>query len=195
MPDNMNHPFFFHANKRFEALVGRSGPFEHWFGDSGLSKIVNPPKIGAVQQLLDLDLSDPRLGIANPSIRRLPLFYGFQFEDGFMEYEVLGDCSIRILKLDESSFYNTWPYANYPANFPKLPLDITDPESSTIETFQQDVWQWIDPKESGKFIAIVPPSSLYGVHLWQEDSDFDDVHVKFFFDPVTNHVRIYNECD
>lgn len=195
MSDDENNPFFFYAGYRFEANIGRQGAYHHWFGDTGNFKILNPPKKGSIHQLLELDLNDPTLSPIKKTLEKLPLYYSFQFEEGLLEYTVNSNGAIEITKLDIESFDLEWPYEGYPNSFGKKPISLTAPKESTLEDFQEDVWQWIDPEEKEKFIAVVPPSSLYGVNLWEEDSNFDHIHVKFFFNPETNSVRVYNECD
>lgn len=196
MSKDENQPFFYFRGTRTEARVEEAGTYAHWFGNTNSFSIKNPPKTGAVHQLLDLDLRDPALGLAECGLARLPLYYGFQFEgDDALEYIFGEQGEIEILILNEASYCASWPYAGYPKSFPKKPFTLTKPVATTLDQFEQNVRQGIDPREADKFIAVVPPSSLYGVHLWEEDSDYDHIHVKFFFNPNRRHVRVYNECD
>jgi hypothetical protein len=193
--DHPNKPFFYYAQTSFEGQVGQKGNFDHWFGHTGTFKIVNPPSKGKLHQVLELDLKDPAFSFIKCGLDKLPLLYCFQFEDGCLEYDILPDRKIRITKLDEDSYDREWPYEGYPKRFKKIPLKISDPNETTIEEFRTKVWQGITPEESAKFIAVVPPSSLYNFNLWEEDSNFDHIHVKFFFDPNTNSVKVSNACD
>ena len=143
---------------------------------------------------MTLDLRDPVLGLNLTGIQLLPLIYGFHFQWGPFEYEVLDTNHIRITELDASSFDKDWPYKNYPAQFSKIPMRLSDFQQSSLEEFEKNVWQGIDPKEADKFICIVPPSARYGVHLWQKDNDRDFISIKFFVDAARRKVTVSNEC-
>ena len=188
-------PFFFYGSRRFGAEIGKSGEFEHFVGHSDELVIQRRPAKGTLHQLVNLDLRDPRLGLSVPGLSRLPLVYSFQFESGRVEYDVLADNQIRVTHLNEETFQADFLYADYPRTFPKTGCSLTKPEVSTLESFAADVWQGIRESEKDKFICVVPPSPLFDVHLWRPDDHGDDIHVKFFFDPLSRHVAAYNECD
>lgn len=190
-----NQPFFFFQNRRFEVQIGMVSQFAHFFGHAENLTIQKRPLKGSLHQLVNLDLRDPELGVKIAGLTRLPLLYCFQFETGLLEYDILANDQIRITHLDEEGFGEEWPYENYPEYFPKQPFAIGNQADSSLEAFGRDVWQGVEGKEKDKFICIVPPSPLYQVHLWDEDSDFDHIHVKFFVDASTRHVTVYNECD
>ncbi len=195
MSENENQPFFYYGGFRTEARMGEISHYSHWFGDVLPYSITNAPSQGGLHQVLNLDLSDPALRLEGCGLARLPLIYGFQFQYGELEYVILENGNIEIIELDEEGFDSSWPYAGYPSVFPKQSFRLIEPIQSSFDEFQKDVWQWLDPQESEKFVAIVPPSALYPVRLWEEESDFDHIHVKFFFDVKNRHVRVYNECD
>lgn len=188
-------PFFFFGNHRFSAEIGKSGEFDHFVGHSDELAIQRRPAKGTLHQLVSLDLRDPKLGLAVAGLSRLPLLYGFQFESGRLEYDVLADNQIRITHLDEDSFQDDWPYPDYPTTFPKIDFSLTNPEQSSLESFAGDVWQGIRESDRDKFICIVPPSPLFNAHLWRPEDHGDDIHVKIFFDPLKRQVVAYNECD
>jgi hypothetical protein len=188
-------PFFFFQNRRFEAELGKTGEFDHFFGHSHNLTVQRSPPRGKLHQVVNLDLRDPALGMTIPGLTRLPLLYCFCFETGLVEYDLLADDQVRITRLDEGSFSDDCPYADYPNHFPKHSIIIGGFQECPLDKFGADVWQGIPSGEEKNFICIVPPSPLYGVHLWDEDSDCDWVHVKFFVDLKSRHVTAYNECD
>lgn len=187
-------PFFFYRNRRFRAQIGKTGPFTHRFGHAFDLHIHGALRVGQVHQLLSLDLADPILALELAGLSRLPLVYGFQFEEGALEYDLINDNEIRVKSLDEESFCENWPYPHYPSKFTALPFSLGPAEDCTLTKFAEEVWQGIPEDDHDKFICIVPPSSRYGVHLWEE-SDFDHIHIKFFVDLTKKHVKVYNECD
>ena len=179
----MDHPYFFYHNRRFDGQIGQRGKYDHFFGHGGTVRIQNPPSKGSLHELINLDLRDPNLQLHIEGLTRLPLLYCFQFEDGLLEYDLLPDNQIKLTKLKEKSFDAKWPYPDYPTQFPKLPFRTSDPTASTLDDFAKDVWQGVPPSEKDKFICVVPPSNLYNVHLWEDDSNFDHISIKFFVDP------------
>jgi len=194
MAKDAHQPFFYADGHRVEARVGRVGEFEHWFGDSGLCRVKNPPEPAPVQQLLDLDLRDPRLGLTHSSLMRLPLYFPFQYEQGFMKYYVDPSGAIEITGLDIGSYDEEWPYENYPERFEKLSVDMTTPQQMSLNEFSKDVWQGVRTIDaSGKFVAIVPPSSLYHACLWDEEHNMDHISIKFYFEPASRTVQVHCE--
>ena len=188
-------PFFFSQDHRFNAEIGKAEEFDHFVGHSDDLTIQRRLQKGTLHQLVNLDLRDPKLGLTVAGLSRLPILYGFQFESGRLEYDVLADNQIRVTHLDEDSFQDDWPYPGYPRLFPKISFSLTNPEESSLESFAENVWQGIRASERDKFICIVPPSPLFEAHLWRPEDHDDDVHVKVFFDPSNRHVVAYNECD
>lgn len=193
---DIHNPFFYFRGQRFEAVIGTSGEYDHWFGSAGDFKVNGQPKgKRGIHQLMTLDLRDPIISNIFSGIDRLPLFYGFHYESGHLEYAIADSRSITITDLDESSYSIDWPYPEYPAEFPVIPFTLTSPSRCSLETFEEDVWQHVDRRFADHFIAIIPPSDAYGVNLWDKKSNCDFVHVKCFIDPSSNHAVVYNECD
>ena len=192
----IHNPFFFYRGRRFEAVIGARNEFQHAFGAVGGFTVHGQPKgKRGLHQLLTLDTRDPALAGIFSGVPLLPLFYGFHYESGLVEYQVTDATTVNITKLDETSYDVLWPYEGYPAAFPVHPFTLTQPTQCDLDTFERAVWQHIDRRFADQFIAIVPPSDAYEVNLWHDASNFDDIHVKCFVDPATKRAVIYNECD
>lgn len=196
MKPEIHNPFFFYRGHRFEGVVGIRNEFQHTFGASG-GFTVNGQPVGkrGLHQLLTLDTGDPVLTGIFSDIPRLPLFYGFHYESGLVEYRLTDTSTIAITSLDESSYDVQWPYEGYPETFPVHSLTLTPPTPCDLATFERDVWQGIDRHFADCFIAIIPPSDAYGVNLWRPRNNLDSIHVKCFVNPTSKEVVIYNECD
>jgi len=191
----IHNPFFYHRGRRFEAIIGKTGKYHHIFGATGGFQIESAGNIKPLlHQLLTLDTTDPILAGILPNLPRLPIFYGFHYESGRLEYDLPSPDTIRITELKPKYNLN-WPYENYPESFPSQPFTITEPEPCELATFKAEVWQGIDDKYADHFVAIIPPSDSYQVDLWRPGRNLDDIHLKFFFNPQTQHAVIYNECD
>jgi hypothetical protein len=198
MPE-IHNPFFFWRGYRFEAVVGKQSKYHHSFGAVGGFKVLGqPPGKRGLHQILTLDLRDPALaalGAVLQGISRLPIFYGFYYESGTVEYVLTKDGVISISELDKTTYDIHWPYDDYPASFPVQPITLTSPVPCDLATFAREVWQGIKPRFSDHFIAIIPPSDAYGVNLWHPENNCDFIHVKSFFDPISRQTVVYNECD
>jgi hypothetical protein len=193
----MKRPFFFFRNRRFAARIGHVGEFDHFFGHSEDLILQKEPAVGYLHQLITLDLRDPSVGLQIEGLNFLPLLYGFQFDGCQLEYSLVSDNAISILKLDENRFDKSWPYSDYPARFPKIPFSLNSIEDCTLEEFEQDLWQGVSRTvHKDKFICVVPPNpSLYKVNLWEKEREYEYVNVKFFVDPLKRHVFVENETD
>ena len=192
----IHNPFFFYRGRRFEAVIGTRGKYQHSFGAVGGFAVHGQPQDQrGLHQLLTLDTSDPVLAGIFSGLPLLPLFYGFHYESGGVEYRLTDATTIAITKLDATSYDEHWPYAGYPATFPVQPFTLTEPKRCSLKTFGRDVWQDVERRFANHFIAIIPSSDAYHVNLWHDDNNFDDIHIKCFVDPATRQVVVYNECD
>jgi hypothetical protein len=196
MPNpEIHNPFFFFRGRRFEAVIGTRNEYRHAFGAVGGFRVNGQPKRKrGLHQLLTLDTRDPVLAGIFSDLPLLPIFYGFHYESGIVEYQITDASTVSITQLDESSYDVDWPYEGYPAAFPVHPFTLTQPTECDLATFERDVSQHVHRRWADHFIAIIPPSDAYGVNLWHEDNNFDHIHVKCFVDPATRRAVIENEC-
>ena len=180
---------------RVAALDDAAGT--HRFG--GPLALDIPPKNGRMppplHRVLTLDARDPLLELSAEATV-LPLIYGFRINACEMSYRVQPDGGIAELAVD-GSLHNvaTWPYAGYPTEFPPLPVRLLDAGVATPEQVYNLTWQSVislDP--AAGIVVIVPPCERYGVSLWGEMGDAEDVQVIFEIEPDSLRVRAYNQC-
>jgi hypothetical protein len=117
----IHNPFFFYRGRQFEAVIGRRNEYQHAFGAVGGFTVRGRPEgQRGLHQLLTLDTRDPALAGIFSGLPRLPLFYGFHYEEGLVEYQITDPSTISITELDATSYEVHWPYPDYPAAFPSI---------------------------------------------------------------------------
>src|SRR5262245_9854047 len=77
-----------------------------------------------VQLLFRLNLRDPLSPIHIKGVDWLPLFYPFQYDACAMGYRILGDFEIEILTMETTEVIEDFPYPNFPAAFPQVPVEL-----------------------------------------------------------------------
>lgn len=77
-----------------------------------------------VQLLFRLNLRDPMSPIHINGVDWLPLFYSFQYDACAMGYRILGDFEIEILSVETTEMVEDFPYSQYPAAFPEVPVEL-----------------------------------------------------------------------
>ena len=103
MPISNTQPFFWHEGSACHIVVGEPGIYEHRFGGP-LELVVAdfPDEQRPLHRVLTLDLTDPRLEIRVPSVRLLPLLYGFVFDGCELRYQILSDKEVQVLELSRT---------------------------------------------------------------------------------------------
>ena len=102
---------------------GRGKRYQHFFGGPPRHR-GTVPKCGKhpVHLLYDLDLRDPKLGLTLPGVPRLPLYAAIQYEVSDLTYLVLEEDRIQILAPLARAWSKDFPYEEYPAEFPRVPV-------------------------------------------------------------------------
>lgn len=78
--------------------------------------------------VLTLDLSDARLGLQLPGIKRLPLCYGFRFGGEPTAYRMQTQNKAELLRPNRPKVDPEFPYADYPDAFPRVPMRLAELE-------------------------------------------------------------------
>ncbi len=185
-------PFFYYKQRRFEAKINHTGEFEHFFGHSDDVLISNPSQ-KRLNQVMNLDVRDPKLGFTIDGLTRLPLFFCFQFEFGRVEYRVTGENEVKLIEVTGSNFSDDRPYPGFPDEFPRIPMALSSSSPCQLNHFDADVSLLFSGNDTKDFVCIVPPSPLYGVNFWNGAPKFHATHLKFLFDIKNMHVMAYNE--
>jgi hypothetical protein len=55
-------------------------------------------------------------------------------------------------------------------------------------------WQGLDDEAADQLIVVVRPSECFGVSLWGESGDGEEVEVIFRVQPETGRVSVSNQC-
>jgi|GEM_PF-1425214 len=115
----------FVMNNIARAVVGADKTYAHMFGGVPRHAGVIPKGCQQPLHLLyTLDTSDPLCPISIPSIRYLPLYYGFPYNAGALGYKVISENEIQILHMESKSIVEDFPYPNYPDAFPETPISL-----------------------------------------------------------------------
>jgi len=107
--------------------VAQSERYSHWFGGEPKHKGCVPPgEEHATHLLLDLDLSDPQLGLASrfPNLTRLPLYNALQYNCCDMIYRVVSNDEIDIVwrETRDAAWNSNHPFDNYPPFFQRTSI-------------------------------------------------------------------------
>jgi hypothetical protein len=154
----------------------------------------NGGKSPTLHRVLTLSMSDPLLGFSINGVSELPLAYGFVHDGCRLKYRVISDGQIELLEAPSAKPSADWPYAKYPSAFPEKRFELRDEGEIEPDQVNELTWQGVeevDPAEG--VVAIVPPSTTYGVSLWG-DGDDELVQVVFEIDPKAGTVTAYNQC-
>lgn len=159
-----------------------------------------PKKLPQPQRLFTLDFDDPaleKLGLQiDAVVGHLPLLYAFQVSSCTMKYEIE---SMKLLNFEGESEGSGWPYDNYPNRFPTVPLALKAPRRINWKQLERDddwyglTWQDSRPGP-GEVLIVVPPNDIYGVSLWGEDGDDEQVQMVFRIDMKAAIIEAWNEC-
>jgi hypothetical protein len=151
-------------------------------------------KVPTLHRVLTLALSDPLIGFEIRGVAELPLVYGFVHDGCRLKYRVISDGKIEMLEAPTAPPSVDWPYPKYPAVLPEKRFGLRDDGEIEPDQVNELTWQGveeIDPAEG--VVAIVPPSTKYGMSLWG-DGDDELVQVVFEIDAKTGTVAAYNQC-
>src|SRR5690349_470147 len=118
-----------------------------------------------LRRTLTLDLH--HFDVGDPTLNMLPLIFPQTLSGGKMEYDASSGSGIRITAL-RGKPSDQWPYANYPSEFPLVPLAFSKPERCTYEQFIDGLPQ--APHDArDKMVVALPPteeSGKFGVGVW-----------------------------
>jgi hypothetical protein len=124
--------------------VGQSTRYAHRFGGEPKHEGCVPPgEEHATHLLLDLDLSDPQLGLASrfPNLTRLPLYNALQYNCCDMIYRVVVDDVIEILAWDTRNalWDKNFPFNNYPQFLPRTLMVAVPVEPQLLDLLNSGI--------------------------------------------------------
>lgn len=138
---------------------------------------------------------------AVPELPSIPLFYGFRHSGCRLEYGIVDESTIEILKLDPETPDEGWPYPSYPREFPRRRFSLeevacADIGASPAELLGQIATQGLDGFDFAKeSVVILPPDpESLGTSFWGDEGDAMGVQVVFRIDALAGIVRVENQC-
>ncbi len=169
--------------------------FRHTFGGPlGLSVRGFPTNQRPLHRLVTLDLQDSRLNISFPNAASLPLLYGFAYDGCLLDYQVVSDAEVRITELTPRLSSIEWPYKDYPDHFAARPITLGERRRISRKMVTALTWQGLDDEAADQLVVVVRPSKSFGVSLWGETGDAEEVEVIFCVAPETGRVSASNQC-
>ena len=147
-----------------------------------------------LHRLLTLDLCDSRLNVSLPNATVLPLLYGFVYSGCLLEYQVVSDAEIRIIDLTPRLPSRDWPYKGYPDHFAVRPVALGDRKRISRKMMTRLTCQGLDDEAADQLVVVVRPSTRFGVSLWGESGDAEEVEVIFRVSPETGRISASNQC-
>jgi hypothetical protein len=153
-----------------------------------------PKNPRSLHRLLTLDLRDSRLNISLPNTTVLPLLYGFAYDGCVLDYQIVSDAEVRIMELTPRLPSREWPYKDYPNHFAARPVALGARKRISRTMVTRLTWQGLDDEAADQLVVIVRPSDSFGVSLWGECGDDEEVEVIFCIAPETGRVSASNQC-
>ncbi len=179
----------------WQGSVVQGDRYGHTFGGP-LDLMVQgfPRNRRALHRLLTLDLHDPRLSIPRSNASLLPLLYGFAYDGCLLDYQVVSDAEVRVIELTPGIPSKDWPYKNYPDHFGAKPMALGRRRRISRKGVTELTWQGLDDEAADQLVVVVRPSEHFGVSLWGESGDAEEVEVIFCIQPETGRVAVSNQC-
>lgn len=120
---------FLFGEGRIATAAAGMGAFGHSFGGPHDRKGAAREDCGGIliHLLHRLDLADPAVPIAIPGVRWLPLYYCFDFRANDLGYRLISDDRLVTYFPEDDpnvTAEEEWPDGDYPAEFPRSPIDV-----------------------------------------------------------------------
>jgi hypothetical protein len=123
----------------------------------------------------------------------LPLHYAMCYGgDGDVTYQFEHD-DITILEMSQKKPGYDFPYQNYPALLPYVPLAVAKRKKQSWRQFAAQFPNMPDDQPSD-LIVVVPPPMTLGVSLWGRWGDAEGVSIVFECNLKGKRVKAYNVC-
>lgn len=126
-----------------------------------------------------------------PHLSEIPLFYGFTFSGCTLRYELESPTTVNLMDLCPAHPLTDFPYPDYPAVFPRIPLRLGSKQRMTYARFSKD-YPNMSEDQPADLILFVPPAVSLGISMWGNMDG--DVTVVFEYDLLHRTVSAYNHC-
>ena len=127
-------------------------------------------KNGIIHLLYQFDLKDPVLDFALKEQEVLPLYFPICYDDGEIAYRLEKNGGINILKTPDGGCSDTFPYENYPKEFPKInvrlqTLSYREYKTLSFAISETDMFTDLDPlspEDKSLLASLEYPFALLG---------------------------------
>jgi len=147
----------------------------------------------SLHRLLTLDLRDSHLNISLPNTTVLHLLYAFAYSGCRLDYQVVSDTEIRIIELTPRLPSRDWPYTDYPDYFPVRPVALGERKRISRKMITRLTWQGLNDEAAEQLVVVVRPSNSFGISLWGDSGDAEEVEVIFCISLETGRVSVSNQ--
>jgi hypothetical protein len=107
----------------------------------------------------------------------VPLIYGLCYDGCSIEYRVDAVGNIMLTELSRTDSSDDWPYRNFPALLPYVPLRVGGRRRASYTDFAER-FPNMPERQSAELMVAVPPPATLGVSLWGI-GDLDNVTILF----------------
>jgi hypothetical protein len=99
---------------------------------------------------------------------------------------------IRIIELTPRLSSRDWPYKDYPDYFAVRPVALGERQRISRKMITGLTWQGLDDEAADQLVVVVRPSHRFGISLWGESGDAEEVEVISCVSPETSRVCVSN---
>jgi hypothetical protein len=122
----------------------------------------------------------------------IPLFYGLRYDGCSMHYRFRSNSDVELLHLAPTQSSVDWPYSDYPALLPYIPLRLAgEPRHERYQEFAERFWN-MPEQQPAELLAAVPPPAAIGMSLWGKAGDAEEVTIVFECDLKEKLVKATN---
>ena len=173
--------------------LARSDQFSwSWFGGPSRGEVrgkgFEPRRLHHIATVHAAHVTQPAPGRHTGSV---PLLYGMRFDGCRLRYRFDGD--VTVTKIAPRKPSADWPYRDYPALLPYVPLSVARRSKTTWRRFAASAPN-LPVAQPADLVALVPPPVTLGVSLWRSDGDLEGVTIVFECDLKAQTVDAYNVC-
>lgn len=119
-------------------VPGKAGVYGHRFGGPAFHDGAIPKGQAKPLELLYVfDCNDPLVPVGVPGVRHLPLYYGFHYDAAGLGYRVVSDQRIEILYQERDVYCADFPFDNFVAEFPQVPVSLEAIDSQDYRLLQR----------------------------------------------------------
>ena len=188
----IQHPLAFCNGKLSILFPGDSGSGAHIFGGEP-PKYLNLPQKAKLNKLFDLDLENIP-GVNNATAKGVPLVFPFKHDSGRVRYSYQSHDVVKILEVLPLESTDDWPYASFPESFEQKRFYTSSYREMSLGDFGAMLPQGLYKEYSNCLIVVIPPSKDFGVSLWGESGDAENVLCVFYIDIGKQIVYAENQC-